>query len=130
MELAPTQFARIEGRQVSVSVSSPDEAKLALKELRHKKRELLLWKRGLVKERKRAAQGSTRRGERAGFWQRLLQRKKGIFGGLMGFYRYFAKRRVVRKIEHLDKELEHLDELIHKLDDCVLQVQGRLLQHK
>lgn len=130
MDLAPTQYARIKGRQVSVSVNSPGEAKLALKELRHKKRELLLWKRGLVKDRKRASQNTTRPAARAGFWQRLLQRKKGFFGGLMAVYRYFAKRRAVRKIEVLDHELEHVDELIHKLDDCILQLQGRLLQHK
>ena len=40
MQLAPMRFVKIDGTAVSVTVTSAEEAKAALKELRHKKREL------------------------------------------------------------------------------------------
>ena len=42
-----TKYIRIEGSSVALEISSDEEAKLALKELRHKKREYQLFKRKL-----------------------------------------------------------------------------------
>ena len=39
MNLSDTRYIRIEGTSVALELSTDDEAKVALKELRHKKRE-------------------------------------------------------------------------------------------
>ena len=54
MQLAPMRYTKIEGTAVAVSVTSAAQAKAALKELRHKKRELKFLRTALVR-RQRAA---------------------------------------------------------------------------
>ena len=40
MQLTPMRFTMIEGTEVTVKVNSPSEAKTAIKELRHRKKEV------------------------------------------------------------------------------------------
>lgn len=47
IEFSETKFIRIEGNSVALDVASDEDAKAALKELRHKKREYQLLKRKL-----------------------------------------------------------------------------------
>ncbi len=54
MQLAPLRFTKIEGTTVAVNVASAAEAKAALKELRHKKRELKFLRGALAKQHKAA----------------------------------------------------------------------------
>ena len=55
MQLAPMRYTKIDGTAVAVSVKSAAEAKAAVKELRHKKRELKFLRAALVR-RLRAVQ--------------------------------------------------------------------------
>ncbi|MFM1816167.1 MAG: hypothetical protein RLZ98_2862 [Pseudomonadota bacterium] len=130
MDRAGMRFARIDGRDVSVSVSNDDEARAAIRELRLKKRELALWKRGVLRDRKtvKARQAKSRRPRT--MWQRLVQHKTGVFGWLMGFVRAYQARRPLRKLETLEHELEHIDDLAHRIDDCILQIEAKLLHAK
>ncbi len=45
MQLREMRYARIEGTEVLVEVKSPAEAKAAIKELKHKKKEIALLKK-------------------------------------------------------------------------------------
>ena len=49
MQLAPMRYTKIDGTAVAVSVRSAAEAKAAVKELRHKKRELKFLRAALVR---------------------------------------------------------------------------------
>ena len=129
MDLAPTRFTTIDGQDVSVRVNSASEAKTALKELRHKKRELNLLKRGILRERKRTRAKQTKARRPSTYWQRLVQTKTGLLGWLMGFVRNYQARRPVRKLETLEQELQHIEDLVHKVDDCILQIEGQLIHN-
>ena len=59
MKLSDTRFIRIDGTHVELMATNDDEARTALAELRHKKKELLHWKRRL--RRRRAALERTSR---------------------------------------------------------------------
>ena len=47
LQLSDTRFVQIDGTRVALLVANDAEARIALKELRHKKRELLHYKRRL-----------------------------------------------------------------------------------
>ena len=64
MQLAAMRFTKIEGTAVSVTVTSAEEAKAALKELRHKKRELKFLRGALVRKRKGARAQQIRNAKR------------------------------------------------------------------
>ena len=62
MQLAPMRYTTIEGTKVAVTVTSAGEAKAALKELRHKKRELKFLRAALARRQRTARAG--RRGQK------------------------------------------------------------------
>ena len=57
MQLREMRFAKIEAPRSWSRCKSAAEAKAAIKELRHKKKEISLLKRRMQKEQARAAQG-------------------------------------------------------------------------
>jgi hypothetical protein len=64
MQLAPLRYTTIDGTAVSVSVRSATEAKAAVKELRHKKRELKFLRAALVRRLRALRPRQGRRGNR------------------------------------------------------------------
>ena len=52
MRLSPTRFTKIDGTAVAVTVTSSVGAKAAVKELKHKKRELKFLRGALAKQRR------------------------------------------------------------------------------
>ena len=60
MKLTPMRFTTIEGTDVTVQVTSPSDAKRAVKELRHRKKEVGLHRRALVRQQKAAQKEQTR----------------------------------------------------------------------
>lgn len=74
MQLAPMRYTRIEGTAVAVSVTSAAEAKAALKELRHKRRELKFLRSALLRRQKvaRARQAKPKR-TASWFWRALME---------------------------------------------------------
>jgi hypothetical protein len=98
MQLAPMRYTRIDGTSVAVSVTSATEAKAAVKELRHKKRELKFVRAALVRQQRalRPAPTAARDGGR-------------------------------RSLADIEREIRQLDETLHNIEGCILQLQGKLL---
>ena len=88
MQLAPMRYTRIDGTAVAVSVKSATEAKAAVKELRHKKRELKFLRAALVRQERTLrpkAGGSRRRGAKkqpSGLSRTVVDGLGGLIGGL------------------------------------------------
>ncbi|MEQ1710086.1 MAG: hypothetical protein ABL908_01645 [Hyphomicrobium sp.] len=124
MQLASLKYATIDGTKVAVHVSSPHEAKEALKELKHKKKELQFTKRGLLRERTAL--------EKAG---RKPRPSKYAIGRL--WQNIKAARTTVarvasastRTVALIEREIHAVDETIFNVDSCILQLQGKLLNH-
>ena len=123
MQLREMRFARIEGTEVMVSVQSAVEAKTAIKELRHKKKELGLLRRRMIKE-----QSATRRALARDERERARQaRSKGVLATLKRVSRVFRSKRPERDLEAIARDLEHTDEILHNIDSCIIQIEGKLL---
>jgi hypothetical protein len=130
MQLAPMRFTRIDGTAVAVSVTSAQEAKAALKELRHKKRELKFLRGALMK--KQRAMRPTRVKKKAknapsGLATFLDDMRWGLSAlaeqgtaGQAGAHRPTTAAEVAA-------ELRRLDETLHNIEGCILQLQGKLL---
>lgn len=128
MQLAPLRFTKIDGTAVSVSVTSAAEAKAALKELKHKKRELKFLRSALVRRQRsvRSKEKPAPRGRRS-----LIRR---FFGGLWRFITWLIELATVTKQERrarspieMEKELHRIDETLHNIDGCILQLEGKML---
>ena len=129
MHLAPMRFTKIDGTAVAVTVTSAVEAKAALKELRHKKRELKFLRSALVREQKAKRAPKGKRGKRPtepGIIETFVSDLKwGVTalanGGTAG------QGRPVRGLGEIERELRLVDETLHNLEGCILQLQGKLL---
>jgi hypothetical protein len=128
MQLAPTRYTNIEGTAVRVTVTSAAEAKSALKELRHKKRELKFLRTALVRRQKtvRSRQGSTSKARKS-----LLRR---IFAGLGSLFAWVFEIATVTRADRrardpaeIERELQRIDETLHNIEGCLVQLQGRML---
>jgi hypothetical protein len=131
MQLAPMRFTKIEGTAISVSVTSAAEAKAALKELKHKKRELKFLRSALMRRQRsiRSKEKPAPKGRRS-----LLRR---FFGGLWRFMTWLLELATVSKAERharspveMDKELHRIDETLHNIDGCILQLEGKMLTRR
>ena len=128
MHLAPLRFTKIEGTAVSVSVTSAEEAKAALKELRHKKRELRFLRGALAKKRKAVRAKRPRKGKpaKSGF-QTFLD---DVRWGLTTIVEQAPQSEHAQKRPapaEIDAELRRIDEVLHNIEGCILQLQGKLL---
>lgn len=128
MQLAPMRYTKIEGTAVAVSVTSAAEAKAALKELRHKKRELKFLRSALVRRQRsaRAKQTSSKKPRRS------LTRR--FFAGLGALIAWLFEAATVAKAERrardpaeIERELQRIDETLHNIEGCTLQLQGKML---
>ena len=127
MQLAPMQFTKIEGTAVRVSVASAAEAKAALKELRHRKRELKFLRGALAKRQKaRAARAKKAKAPKTGLATFLDDMRWGLSAIVDGGAQAGAAPRQPTPAE-LAAELRHLDETLHNIEGCILQLQGKLL---
>lgn len=128
MQLAPMRYTKIEGTAVAVSVTSATEAKGALKELRHKKRELKFLRSALVRRQRsaRAKQTTSKKPRRS------LTRR--FFAGLGSLIAWLFEAATVAKAERrardpaeIERELQRIDETLHNIEGCTLQLQGKML---
>lgn len=124
MQLREMRFARIDGTEVIVEVKSEQQAKLAIKELRHKKKELSLLKRRIGKQEHRARR-TIERAEEADARER---RRRGLFATLRRVSRVFRKRENLPDIDAIQRDLEKTDEILHNIESCIIQLEGRLLR--
>ena len=130
MQLAPMRYTKIDGTAVAVSVTSAAEAKAALKELRHKKRELKFLRSALARRQK-----STRSTEKAASTKKARHSlPRRFFGGLWRFITWLIELATVTKQERrarspveMERELHRIDETLHNIDGCILQLEGKML---
>jgi hypothetical protein len=123
MQLREMRFARIEGTEVMVEVQSADEARAAIRELRHKKKEL-----GLLKRRMLKMQSSARRAVARKERERASRaRQTGVLATLRRVSRVFSRSGPERDLEAIALDLERTDEILHNIDSCIIQIEGKLL---
>jgi hypothetical protein len=128
------RYSKIDGTAVAVSVKSAVEAKAAVKELRHKKRELKFLKSALLR-RQRAARpkpasrprGLARRPRT--LWRRALAGAGRMLGWLIELLTVPREERRGRDPAEIERELNRIDETLHNIEGCILQLQGKLLTH-
>jgi hypothetical protein len=129
MQLAPMRYTKIEGTAVAVSVKSAAVAKAAVKELRHKKRELKFLRTALTRRLRALRPRSERRGGRPE--RSLLGRAFTGMGWLVSALVETATMsrdaRRSRNPEEIESEIHAIDETLHNIEGCILQLQGRLL---
>ncbi|HEY1245838.1 MAG TPA: hypothetical protein VGF29_13515 [Hyphomicrobiaceae bacterium] len=129
MQLAPMRYTRIEGTAVAVSVKSATEAKAAVRELRHKKRELKFLRAALARrQRARRPKPAGRRGRTEESVLRWALR--GVGRGLAGLIELATVSREERRARdpaEIEREIHRLDETLHNIEGCLLQLQGKLL---
>jgi hypothetical protein len=123
MKFREMRFAKIEGLEVIVEVQSAAEAKAAIKELRHKKKEFSLLKRRMLKEQRVAR----RTAERAQAARERLSQKKGMIAAFRRVSRVFRNTAPQADLEAIERELDHTDEILHNIDSCIIQIEGKLL---
>lgn len=117
------RFAVIAGTEVTVKVTSAAEAKTAIRELRHKKKEVTLLKRRVAAELKRARAAEAKAEKVAA----RRARQKGFVAALARLSSVFSGDDHSDDVERLEKDLAHTDEILHNIDSCIIQLEGRLL---
>jgi hypothetical protein len=123
MQLREMRYARIDGTEVLVEVKSEKEARAAIKELKHKKKELALLKRRIAKHEIRAR----RTVERAEAAAERETRRRGLFAALKRVSRVFRKSEPLPNLETFQRDIDNADEILHNIDSCIVQLEGRLL---
>jgi hypothetical protein len=126
MQLAPMRFTRIDGTAVVVSVTSAQEAKAALKELRHKKRELKFLRGALVKQQRAMRVEKKAKHAPSGIATFLDDMRWGLSALAEQGTAAEASARKPTAAE-VAAELRRLDETLHNIEGCILQLQGKLL---
>ncbi|KAB2939292.1 MAG: hypothetical protein K8F92_00590 [Hyphomicrobium sp.] len=123
MKLTPMRFTTIEGTDVSVQVSSSADAKRAIKELRHRKKEVGLHRRALLRQQRAALK------ERARAEQASLERarRRGVIATMSRMASLFRKEAPLHDLAAIEQELHLTDEVMHNIDACILQIEGKLL---
>jgi hypothetical protein len=119
------RFTQIDGTAVSVTVTSAQEAKAALKELRHKKRELKFL-RGALAKQQRAMRPARAKQPPSGLTAFLDDMRWGLSALAEQGTAAEAKARKPTAAE-IEAEVRRLDETLHNIEGCILQLQGKLL---
>ncbi len=122
MKLTPLRFTTIEGTDVSVQVDSSADAKRAIKELRHRKKEVGLHRRALLRQQKTALKEQAR-SERAGAER---ARRRGVIATMSRMASLFRKETPLYDLAAIEQELHMTDEVLHNIDLCILQIEGKL----
>jgi hypothetical protein len=128
MQLAPMRYAKIEGTAVGVTVTSAVEAKAALKELRHKKREIKFLRSALLRRQKAARSEGSRRKPPTSFLVRLFRGMRTLLAALIDVATVSASERKQRSPAEIERELQWTDEVLHNIEGCILQIEGKLLR--
>jgi hypothetical protein len=123
MKLTPMRFTTIEGTDVTVQVTTSSDAKLAIKELRHRKKEVGLHRRALQRQHK-TAQKEHVRTERASV---ARSKRRGVVASVTRMVSLFRKEKPIYDLDSIEQELHMSDEVMHNIDACILQIEGKLL---
>ncbi len=129
MQLASMRYVKIEGTAVGVTVASATEAKAALKELRHKKREIKFLRSALVRRQKAARPDASKRKRSASLLRRAWRGFSRVVAALIDVATVTASERKKRSPAEIERELQWADEVLHNIEGCILQLEGKLLTH-
>jgi hypothetical protein len=127
MQLAPMRYVKIDGTAVGVTVASATEAKAALKELRHKKREIKFLRGALLRRQKAARPEPGKRKRPASLLRRLWRGVRALAAALIDVATVSRSERQKRSPAEIERELEWTQEVLHNIDGCILQLEGKLL---
>jgi hypothetical protein len=127
MQLAPMRYVKIDGTAVGVTVASATEAKVALKELRHKKREIKFLRGALLRRQKAARPEPGKRKRPASLLRRLWRGVRALAAALIDVATVSRSERKKRSPAEIERELEWTEEVLHNIEGCILQLEGKLL---
>ena len=127
MQLAPMRYVKIDGTAVGVTVASATEAKVALKELRHKKREIKFLRGALLRRQKAARPEPSKRKRPASLLRRLWRGVRALAAALIDVATVSRSERKKRSPAEIERELEWTQEVLHNIEGCILQLEGKLL---
>ncbi len=127
MQLAPMRYVKIDGTAVGVTVASATEAKVALKELRHKKREIKFLRGALLRRQKAARPEPSKRKRPASLLRRLWRGVRALAAALIDVATVSRNERKKRSPAEIERELEWTQEVLHNIEGCILQLEGKLL---
>jgi hypothetical protein len=127
MRLAPLRYTKIDGTRVMVTVNSAAEAKAALKELRHKKRELKFMKRILSRQLRAARARQHRSKYPPTFWRWVVASLKSAAQALWRQIVGAREPPPPKDAAAIQREIQTTDEVLHNIDGCILQLEGKLL---
>lgn len=129
MQLSETRFVKVQGTTVSATVNTAAEAKVAVKEIRQKKKEYAHIRKGLLRQLKaaeRIVDASTRKKKTkpAG----LLSRVGAAVGSVAAFAGGYGIAQARVDIPRLEQECAQADEILHNLNTVRIQIEGKLLR--
>jgi hypothetical protein len=127
MQLAPMRYVKIDGTAVGVTVASASEAKAALKELRHKKREIKFLRGALLRRQKAARPETGKRKRPVSAFRRLWRGIGWLAAALIDVATVSRGERKKRSPAEIERELAWTEEVLHNLEGCILQLEGKLL---
>jgi len=130
MQLSPTRYVKIEGTEVTVVVTSAEEAKAAIKELKHKKKEYAWLKKAITRQIQAVERSKKRmRPAKKPRGQTWLARVASVVGDLTRGPEIIRAGVAAGELPAMRRECKTIDDILHNLDSAVLQVEGRLLHH-
>ena len=127
MQLAPMRYVKIDGSAVGVTVASATEAKAALKELRHKKREIKFLRSALLRRQKAARPETVKRKRPVSLLRRLWRGLRALAAALIDVATVSRGERKKRSPAEIERELAWTEEVLHNIEGCILQLEGKLL---
>jgi hypothetical protein len=131
MRLSKTRFIRIENTRVALLAANEDEARLALKELRHKKKELLHHKRRL-RRRLKAIDVRDKREARVGTSPEMgpllyIGRSLGAVIVIATGWNPFPPRSRPQTRDAIMQDMNLLDEVLLNVNEAMLHIEGKLI---
>jgi hypothetical protein len=128
MQLAASHYVTIEGTTVVFAPRSAEEARKALKELRHKRREFTWVKRSLLREKKAALSRASRTTRRNRRRKTVLARIWNLLAAASALPRLLTRARARMDLADIERECRRIEEIRHSIDSAILQVEGKLLR--
>ena len=129
MTFSPTTFVMIDGASVRLNVANPAEARVALKELKLKKKEYGLLKREAALQLKEIR--SAYSNEVATRGSKFLGR--GSFGRIIRAVQTLSRdskrAEVANRIAPLEQRIMEIEAIIHTIDSTIVQVEAYLVKN-
>ena len=131
MQLSNTRFVQIDGTRVALLAADDRKARIALKELRHKKKELLHYKRRL-RRRAKMIDARDKREKRVGTSPDLspwayVARSLGAVVQLITGWNPFPGAPLPNNREAVAADLHTLSDALLNVDAAILHIEGKLV---